>query len=175
MKLGTKSLLFGVHQFLLHPLFLAVAWTKLYGFPLDPRLWVAFFVHDLGYWGKADMDGDAGQTHPELGGRIMAQLFGKEWGDFTRLHSRYYAKREGREPSPLCAADKLVLAVTPTWLYLLQVQASGEAREYLQLAARHNFYSGDSVREWHCKLRSHWIDEARRLAPGAAPRIHNLV
>ena len=48
MKVGTKSVLFGAHAFWLHPFFVAVAWTRLYGFPWDPRLWVAFFVHDLG-------------------------------------------------------------------------------------------------------------------------------
>jgi hypothetical protein len=171
MKLGTKSLLFGAHQFILHPLFLALAWWKLYGVPLDPRLWIAFIVHDWGYWNKADMDGAEGQSHPELGGRIMAALFGQAWGDFTRLHSRHYAKREGREPSPLCAADKLVLACTPRWLYLLCVQASGEHHEYLGLAARSGFYAEGDVREWHRLLRAHWIDEARRLAPGHAHRI----
>lgn len=51
MKTGTKSVLFGAHCFFIHPLFVALAWWKLFGFPWDPRLWVAFFVHDLGYWG----------------------------------------------------------------------------------------------------------------------------
>jgi hypothetical protein len=56
VKVGTKSILFGAHQFVLHPLILFVAWWQLYGFPADPRLWVAFVVHDLGYWGKPNMD-----------------------------------------------------------------------------------------------------------------------
>lgn len=48
MKIGTKSLLFGAHQFLIHPFWIAVAWNRLYGFPKDPRLWIAFIVHDWG-------------------------------------------------------------------------------------------------------------------------------
>ncbi|MDQ6662779.1 MAG: hypothetical protein M3Z23_00090, partial [Acidobacteriota bacterium] len=44
MKIGTRSVLFGAHQFLLHPVFLAIAWRRLYGFPWDPRLWAAFFL-----------------------------------------------------------------------------------------------------------------------------------
>ena len=52
MKIGTRSVLFGAHAFWLHPWFVAAAWWKLYGFPWDPRLWVAFFLHDLGYFGK---------------------------------------------------------------------------------------------------------------------------
>lgn len=164
MKIGTKSLLFGAHQFLLHPLFLALAWRKLYGAPLDPRLWVAFLVHDWGYWGCPNMDGDEGQRHPELGGRIMARLFGQAWGDFTRLHSRYYAKLEGREPSPLCAADKLVLIVTPRWAYLPLVKLTGECDEYRALYARWKGVATVTIDEWYDGLRAHWLDEVRRLA-----------
>jgi len=75
MKIGTKSILFGAHQFLLHPVFVAWAWIQLYGFPWDPRVWIAFFVHDLGYWGKPNMDGPEGETHVELGARIMHFIF----------------------------------------------------------------------------------------------------
>jgi hypothetical protein len=52
MRVGTKSVIFGVHSILVHPFFVACAWSSLYGFPWDPRLWVAFFVHDLGYLTK---------------------------------------------------------------------------------------------------------------------------
>jgi hypothetical protein len=71
MKIGTKSVLFGVHCFLLHPVFVAIAWVKLYGFPLDPRIWIAFFVHDLGYIGKPNMDGIEGEKHVEFGAKLM--------------------------------------------------------------------------------------------------------
>ena len=174
MKIGTKSLLYGAHQFILHPLFLALAWWKLYGAPLDPRLWVAFVVHDWGYWGMSDMDGDLGQIHPELGGRIMARLFGQAWGDFTRLHSRYYAKREEREPSPLCAADKLVLLVTPRWIYLPSVVATGEAAEYRALYARWLGVETVTLDEWYDGLRENWLQEVRRLAPNHAHRIEGM-
>lgn len=75
MKIGTKSVLYGGHQFLIHPWFVAWAWWKLFGFPLDPRLWAAFFVHDIGYIGKPNMDGAEGETHVELGANIMHILF----------------------------------------------------------------------------------------------------
>jgi hypothetical protein len=75
LPVGTKSILFGVHQVFIHPWFVAAAWYKLYGRPLDLRLWAAFFVHDIGYWGKHDMDGAEGETHVELGAKIMAWLF----------------------------------------------------------------------------------------------------
>ena len=60
MNIGIKSVLFGAHQFLIHPWFVAWGWWTLYGFPFDPRLWVAFFVHGLGYIGKPNMDGPEG-------------------------------------------------------------------------------------------------------------------
>ena len=129
--MGTRSVLFGAHQFLLHPLFLAIAWTKLYGFPTDPRLWAAFFLHDVGYIGKENLDGAEGETHPELGGRIMATLFGESWGEFTKLHSRFFASLERRPPSALCAADKLATTIVPKRLYLALIHLSGEVDEYL--------------------------------------------
>ncbi len=79
MKIGTRSILFGVHQFAIHPWFVAWGWWQLYGFPWDPRLWIAFFVHDLGYWGKPNMDGKEGESHPYFGARIMGRLFDKKY------------------------------------------------------------------------------------------------
>lgn len=130
MKIGTKSILFGVHCPLIHPLFVALAWTKLYGFPWDFRLWVAFFVHDLGYWGKPNMDGPEGETHVELGAKIMG-IFGKEWADFSRFHSRFYAKKYGVSYSKLCVADKLSICLEPYWLYITRATLSGEIHEYM--------------------------------------------
>ena len=78
MKVGTKSVLFGAHCFFIHPLFVAAAWRKLYGFPKDWRLWLAFFVHDLGYVGKPNMDGPEGESHVELGAAIVHRCFDRQ-------------------------------------------------------------------------------------------------
>jgi hypothetical protein len=131
MTLGTRSLLFGVHQFLIHPWFVAAAWWQLYGFPWDPRLWVAFLVHDWGYWGSPNMDGPEGEAHPFLGAAIMGLLFGVSWYDFCLLHSRFFAKQLGVAPSKLCYADKWAIVITPWWLYLPLARASGELTEYM--------------------------------------------
>lgn len=138
MRVGTRSVLFGAHQFLIHPLFVAAAWWRLFGFPWDPRLWLAFIVHDLGYLGKPNMDGPEGEAHVELGARVMGALFGAGWADFCRYHSRFYAKRDGVRPSRLCIADKLAVALEPAWLYLPRAIASGEIHEYMALAAVRN-------------------------------------
>jgi hypothetical protein len=79
MKIGTRSILFGAHCWFIHPWFVAAAWSKLYGFPTDLRLWAAFFVHDLGYWGKPNIDGDEGESHPILGARIMRIFDGRQY------------------------------------------------------------------------------------------------
>ena len=56
----------------------------------------------------------------------MACLFGESWGAFTAAHSRYWAKRNGRQFSRLCVADKLAFVLTPAWLYLPMARATGE-------------------------------------------------
>jgi len=134
MKVGTKSVVFGVHAILVHPFFVAWAWSRLYGFPWDPRLWVSFLVHDLGYIGKADMEGPEGQQHVVLGGRIMGWLFGPEWRDFTLCHSRHWAESVGKGYSKLCLADKLAFVLTPAWLYIPMARLSGELREYMRVS-----------------------------------------
>lgn len=142
MKIGTKSLLFGAHQFLLHPLFLTIAWWKLYGFSIDIRLYVAFLIHDIGYWGKGDMDGIEGESHPKVGARIMGRLFGPKWEEFTLLHSRFYARTKGKPVSKLCIADKYVVCITPAWIYVPLVRATGEIKLYRTL-------SHDRDPEWY--------------------------
>lgn len=90
MKIGTRSILFGAHCWFIHPWFVAAAWSKLYGFPTDLRLWVAFFVHDLGYWGKPNIDGDEGESHPILGARIMSRFDGRFFTTSTHRNPREF-------------------------------------------------------------------------------------
>lgn len=168
MTIGSRSVLYGAHCWFLHPWFVAWAWWKLYGFPWDPRLWVAFFVHDLGYVGKPNMDGPEGETHPILGARIMRLFDGAawaesihalalgKWGRLALLHSRYYAKTLGMQPSRLCIADKLAIALTPAWLYLPMVRATGEIREYMA-HARYRIQGNEKVSD----------AERRRLISGS--------
>lgn len=143
---------FGAHCFLLHPWFVAWAWVKLYGFPRSLPIWVSFFVHDLGYWGKPNMDGPEGETHVELGARILHNLFDsrcdceffgrpcdgdpcersdKKWYHFSLCHSRHYSRKLNLPLSKLAAADKLAFCLEPRWLYLFRVKATGELKEYM--------------------------------------------
>src|ERR1700690_2156613 len=136
MKIGTKTLLWGYHQFILHPLLVAAAWWKLYGFPWDPRLWVAFFIHDLGYVGKPNMDGVEGQQHPYWGAEVMCFLFDltppyDTWYKFTIYHSRTLANLYFAPLSRLGYADKLAFLYYPKWLLKILYALSGEGAEYL--------------------------------------------
>jgi hypothetical protein len=135
MKVGTKSVIFGVHSILVHPFFVAYAWSRLFGFPWDPRLWLAFLVHDVGYVGKVNMEGSEGQQHVVLGGRIMGWLCGPEWRDFVLGHSRHWAERVGKKYSKLCLADKLAFVLTPAWLYIPMARLSGELHEYMRVSS----------------------------------------
>lgn len=171
MRVGTKSILFGAHQFLIHPFFVGLAWWKLYGIPVDPRLWIAFFVHDLGYLWKPNMDGIEGDKHVELGARIM-RMFGKEWHDLCLYHSRFYAKKNHVSVSKLCIADKLSIVLNPTWLYIFSATLSGEIWEYIELTrvrpeagegkySSMNVFSNDR-RQWHRNVKGYiqkWVEE----------------
>ena len=168
MRIGTKSILFGVHCPLVHTWFVAIAWWKLYGPPWDPRLWFAFALHDIGYWGKPNMDGAEGEGHVEAGAKLMATLFGNEWGNFCRYHSRFAAKRDGRPFSRLCVADKMAAVIMPTWLYLIMARASGEIEEYMARARTKGDkytqfrYRVDSERAWLADFKTYingWVRE----------------
>jgi len=193
VKVGTKSVLFGAHQFLVHPWFVALAWWKLYGFPWDPRLWVAFFVHDLGYLGKPNMDGPEGEDHVWLGAEICGRLFdadhvlagptarivgglcnriwgqdpqGTSWFCLCFYHSRYKCKKYGATPSRLCVADKLCIALTPAWLYMPLAWLTGELAEYMSGQGARTPAGDRSPRQWYRDVQRYcraWAMEHRDL------------
>lgn len=136
MKVGRKSLLFGVHQFVWHPITVYRAWCRQYDRRPTWRETVCIIIHDWGYWWAPNMDGEQGERHPEFGARLAEWLFGQEHHDLVLLHSRHYARRHGAEPSPLCWADKLSILYDPPWFYLLRARLSGELHEYRENAAR---------------------------------------
>lgn len=222
MKIGTKSVLFGAHCFLFHGFFVALGWWKLWGFSRvkvgpawqrnaytslwHPWLWIAFFVHDIGYIGKPNMDGSEGEQHPWTGANILYWLQGAwlyltgyawrdartswweqrrrwcgahlavgrqpvVWGNEALYHSRFLAKQYGATPSRLCVADKLASALTPRWLYLPLVRATGEIKEYMALSHHNNATGGkyasmnlttDDELQWHADFVAYvrrWVDE----------------
>lgn len=165
MPVGTRSLLFGAHQFVLHPLFVALAWRKLYGsFPRQWPIWIAFLIHDWEYWGMPNMDGPEGEHHPELGARLVGALFDHrvfsihagDWYRFTAGHSRYYASLIGIRTSPLMRADKLATAIMPFWLYVGLCACSGEWREYVAKHIADGYTGAPTLLAWAKHLRADW-------------------
>jgi hypothetical protein len=186
MRVGTKSVLFGAHAFYFHPIAVLVAYTRLFGFPCDPRLLFAIGLHDWGYWGMESVEGVGSEEHVELGGRIMDRLCGRPWGDFVRRHSRSWCELHDQPYSRLCIADKLAFVITPAWLYLPMARASGELGEYIAAAdgreggwkfteAERRLLQSDNRKLWLKGLKSYtrrWVEAHRNgrcavLIPGS--------
>jgi hypothetical protein len=177
MKIGTKSLLVGVHQIFWHPFTVYRAWMRLYGRPTF-RESLCIFFHDWGYWGSSEMDGVTGANHPELGAAIAGALFGEVHRELVLLHSRRYAADRGRHPSKLCWADKLSIVYEPDWFYLVRARASGELREYRRQAMAW-IPSDKSDHEWllwvkHCFARAA-LWESRASSTDISARLENDV
>jgi hypothetical protein len=171
MKIGTKSLLYGAHLFWWHPILVFISWWKLFGFPWNPRLWIAFIIHDWGYWGKPNMDGPEGEFHVIWAASWMAHLFGCPWGVMTACHSRHWAKKTGRRVSTLGIADKYSATLEPRWFYLLRTRATGEIREFQQKATHHQEvgFIGDGSWQDDCT----WFGKFKyRMIEWTLARIH---
>jgi hypothetical protein len=176
MKQGTKSVLFGVHQFIWHPITVYLAWVDIYR--KLPSFWetVAIVVHDWGYWGKAKMDDAEGEMHPVFGAKLIRAMRFFFFGSHEQanniaflvaFHSRYLAARFGVEPSKLCWPDKLCMKYDPSWFYLLRARLSGELAEYRLNAVQHIPLS-ESNRSWFKWIRAKCILVALNKTLGQA-------
>lgn len=152
MSIGTKSLLFGVHQFLWHPAVVGLAWRKLHGRWPTWEEWVAIVVHDWGYWGCQDMDGPGGVNHPLLGAKVAESIVYFFHRDFNRAyrifclsagHSASYAEKFGLETSDLHGPDKYSVVYEPWWFYRMRGMLTGEIYEYMEYGPK-----GLSPRQW---------------------------
>lgn len=133
MNIGTRTVLFGIHQFLIHPYYVWRAWYIVYGERPSFRETICIILHDIGYLGKGDLNGEEGVFHPELGAFIAAQLWPKTNSWETNLilgHSRQYADMKGMKTSKLCLPDKLSILLYPEWLYIFLGRLSGEIAIY---------------------------------------------
>jgi hypothetical protein len=165
---GTLSILFGVHQFIWHPITVARAWHHLYGKWPTWTQWVAIFCHDLGYLGKPDMDGTRGKTHPVAGanlacdivyyiGRLVyrnkhdAALMAESTRELCLWHSTHYAEQQGGVVSELYLPDKVCVLFDPPWFYKLRGKISGEIYEYVENQNRQRWMTGQdefTVDQW---------------------------
>jgi hypothetical protein len=154
MKIGTKSLLFGVHQVFWHPITVGRAWRRIYGRWPTVSEWLCIAVHDLGYWGCADIDGPEGKHHPERGAQMALSLvywYKRVQGNskldsikagwwaycLVRGHSKSYCELLGCDTSPLYLPDKVSILFDPFWFYLFRAQITGEITEYKRNSESH--------------------------------------
>jgi hypothetical protein len=171
MRRGTKSLLFGYHQVLLHPWFVLWGWHRVYGLGRGSGLWgletlLAVVIHDWGYWGCHTMDGADGERHPERCARAVLRLLGclglkrfarRLSGEVLR-HSRFYAEMAGLSPNRLCWADKAAVALMPGCMWALLTHFSGEGYEYMD-DVKYEAHNGSerhtvtNLRRFHCRVR----------------------
>ncbi len=153
MRIGTRSLLFGCHQLIIHPIFTAIAWVQLYGWcSFGWKSALVIFFHDWGYWGCRDMDGPDGSLHPIRLPRVLLRILYRilldEMMNEIFCHSRHLCSKNGWEPSRLCWADKLGTALMPSWLWAVLAYASREGWEYMS-----NLYGNDYVKGEEHTLR----------------------
>ena len=162
MRVGARSLLFGVHQVVWHPVTVLIAWWMLYGRP-SGREAICIVVHDWGYWTCGEMDGPEGLKHPEGGAKVAGWLLGPTYRDLVLYHSRGYAVPAGVEPSRLCWADKASVLFDPPWWYLARARLSGELGEYRREAALAGHVPlSASDAEWFAWLRGYMAEVVRR-------------
>lgn len=142
MTEGTKSLLFGCHQFLLHPLFVVAAWRKLYS--RWPRPWqlVCILLHDIGHLGKDYLsDPELKKIHWQLGAVLAGKLFGTHAYWFVRWHSKS-SNGSTWQPSELFWADKYSRLIAPLWFRQASCLVEGFTRK--------------QQRQWQADMRENW-------------------
>lgn len=150
MRIGTKSLLFGVHQFIWHPITVIRAWRWLYSVEPTFDQKICIWLHDIGYWGCDDLDGQCGKSHPVRGALLAEKLVYWRWKYWKRkpeqisrfrayncffltaMHSSSYAKLCGEHTSALFLPDKASILCEPRWCYMLRARLTGEWREFVE-------------------------------------------
>ena len=145
MRIGIKSLLFGAHQFIYHPLLVFLAWVNLYGLP-NWREIICIIIHDWGYYKCYTLDGEDDLFHSKIGANIALKLFGVYEYKLCLLHSRRYAKFVKMPVSKLGCADKYSFGYEWRFFYLLRTNLTGEIKAF-----RHEFFEEGTDNEWFNK------------------------
>jgi hypothetical protein len=110
MQIGTKTLLFGNHQFLIYPFFVWLAWIRIHGKLPNWKEMICIFIHDWGYWGKPNVDGPEGEQHPVWAAwwalRHFDPILNRQWTmryyHLCMFHSSSMAKKCEQKVSKLC-------------------------------------------------------------------------
>lgn len=114
MKEGTKSLLIGCHQFLIHPIFVIMAWH--FKYKKWPAFWqvICIFLHDIGHWGTDYLTNYQEKVdHWQLGAKWGWKLFGPKGFKFIAGH---YPEYSHFLESELALPDRYSQALYPLWM-----------------------------------------------------------
>lgn len=123
MKEGTKSVLFGCHNPLIHGIFVLMAWRLEY--KSWPKWWevICIFLHDIGVWGRQYLSDDRAKIgHWKLGATIATNLvflITRDWVLSLEAHylvAGHCPEESGYRKSKLWTPDKKCSLVTPIWL-----------------------------------------------------------
>jgi len=179
MKLGTKSLLYGSHQFIWHPIQVTIAWIVLFKRLPTWKEMICIIIHDWGYWGCPNLDGEEGERHPEWAAKWVSLNLDNNvysgdryrYRDLCLYHSRHYAKNDNADPSKLCWADKYCIKYDPWWFYLARVRLSGEIKE-LRWNNRDYCSLDCSDKEWFVYVQNLMIKVALARRGDAAPYVN---
>ena len=126
MTEGTKSLLFGCHQFVMHPLFIVLAWRKLYHRWPKPWQLVCIFLHDIGHLGKDYLTHyEQKKMHWQLGAKIANKLFGFKGMALISGHTNQSSRGNSNYHSQLFFADKYSRLISPRWWLQLSDKVEG--------------------------------------------------
>jgi hypothetical protein len=182
VKVGTKSLLFGAHQFVLHPFTVVLAWHRLYSKWPNWKELLCIIIHDWGYWGCKDMDGVEGSQHPMW---AAMWVFNRGW-DYTSnynystlcmFHSRHLVQQysfmgEAVKVSRLYYADKLSFCLIPWWVYIPLGLLSGEIHEYrAQTDGAGVTNSHVTWRKWYNVVSTNML--LLSINPNSSPYLHS--
>lgn len=122
MKEGTKSYLVGCHQFLLHPLWVLLAWRLEY--KSWPKWWeiICIFLHDIGICGRQYLSDDTAKIgHWLKGARLSAKIRSKFPHKILDPHlvfefcAGHCPEESGYNESKLSRADKRSWLIAPMW------------------------------------------------------------
>lgn len=133
MREGTKSVLFGCHNPILHGIFVLMAWRLEY--KSWPKWWelIGIFLHDIGVWGRQYLSDDKAKIgHWRLGASwtsvIVAYLHGPS-KDAYLFVAGHCPKESGAIKSKLWKPDKRVWIVAPMcllwWNYWIEWSGNG--------------------------------------------------
>ncbi len=142
MRIGSKTLLWGTHQFVLHPAVMLIAFLKIHRRFPSMAEFLAIWVHDWGYWGLSGLDIDGGENHPYVGARIMERFYGIQGRNLVLGHSATTCRKEGIEKSTLYLPDKYYFILLPPRVHWLLAILSGEHEEYKLGLSENNRHIG---------------------------------